>query len=257
MTFTKEKAITELNNLIGKIQFIAERGRNSSEHIQWLFNCNSILLKLFGKNSSLYVSFVSLQWHETGQIIMQTWNIQAALEERHNRAFHSDLEVARGIFYAAIDEINSVDDIIDVYKDKIEVESNAAIKLLNAVSKFRRYIHEQPKNEKEIQDNFERLLIGTDFKYSREKERFEYSSKSYIPDFVLNDLNMAIEIKFCNSSGKERELVDEINADILAYNTKYKNSMFIIYDIGQIRNEEQFKSPFTAHENIFVVIVKH
>ena len=56
------------------------------------------------------------------------------------------LEVAKGIFVAAIDEINRSDDISDVFKDKIEVESNAAIKLLNIITnKFRKFFREEPR----------------------------------------------------------------------------------------------------------------
>ena len=46
-------------------------------------------------------------------------------------------------------------------------------------------------------------------------------------------------------------------ADILAYNTRYKNSMFIVYDMGIIRDVEQFTNPFSEHDNIFIVVVKH
>ena len=258
MEITKENAITALNNLVGQIPFIAECGRESSEHVRWLFNCDNTLLKIFGKKSSSYATFSLLQWRETGNIFTRSLDIQSAIEEHHNQAFHRDLEIAKGIFHAAIDEINSTGDIIDVYKDKAEIESNAAIKLLNAINnKLRKFILDVPKIEKDIQDNFEKLLIGIEFKYSREKERFEYSSKSYIPDFVLTDINMAVEIKFCNSKGKEKEIVDEINADIMAYNTRYKNSMFIVYDIGIIRDVEQFINPFSEHDNISIVVVKH
>jgi hypothetical protein len=125
------------------------------------------------------------------------------------------------------------------------------------MNKFRIFFQEEPKGEKDVQDNFERLLIGSDFTYTREKERVTYSTKTYIPDFVLNNLSLALEIKICNRDGKEKEIISEINDDILAYNSKYKNSMFVIYDIGQIRDVEQFKSSFKIYDNVIITVIKH
>ena len=161
-------------------------------------------------------------------------------------------------FFAAIDEIEKVSDINDLYKDKREDESNYLIKLLNAVNnKYRRLFQEEPKNEKDVQNIFENLLVGCDFSYTREKERVVYSTKTYVPDFVLDDLNLAVELKICNRETREKEIISEINDDILAYNTKYKNSMFVIDDIGNIRDVEQFKSSFKAYENVIIVVAKH
>jgi hypothetical protein len=101
------------------------------------------------------------------------------------------------------------------------------------------------------------LLAACDFSYIREKDHIIYSSKTYIPDFVLVEMNMALEIKICNKDTREKEIISEINDDILAYKTKYKNIMFVIYDIGKIRDIELFKSSFKAHNNVIVVIIKH
>jgi hypothetical protein len=177
---------------------------------------------------------------------------------RHHRAFLECLEMAKGIFLAAIDDINRSNDIEDVYKDKKEDDNNLIIKVLNAVNnKFRIFFHDEPKCEKDVQDNFEKLLVGCDFPYLREKERITYSTKTYIPDFVLTEVSLAIEIKICKRNDREKEIISEINDDITAYNTKYKNSIFIIYDIGHIRNVELFKSSFKRFDNIMIVIIKH
>jgi hypothetical protein len=255
MRMTKEKAIEEIDDLIKQISQVADAGRKSAIHIRWLSNCDNVLKRIFGKKSSFYVAFISLQWKETGDFIV-LWD--ETIEEHHHQAFLQCLEMAKGIFLSAIDEINRTDDIKDVFKDKIEVENNATIKLLNTINnKFRVFFRKEPINEKEVQDEFEKLLSVADFRYTREKDHIIYSSKTYIPDFILSDLNMALELKICNREGKEKEIISEINDDILAYNTKYKNSMFIIYDIGQIRDVELFKSSFTVYENVFINIIKH
>jgi len=223
-----------------------------------LLNCDVVLEEIFGKKSKFYTAFTALKWKKTGSFIVQGWDVQEEIDYHHEQAFLECLEMAKGVFLSAIDEISRTDDIKDVYKNKIEVESNATIKLLNIINnKFRKFFRNEPNDEKEVQNEFEKLLTAADFIFTREKEHIIYSSKTYIPDFILSDLNMAIELKICNRPSREKEIISEINDDILAYNTKYKNSLFIIYDIGQIRDIELFKSSFTTHENVFIIVVKH
>jgi hypothetical protein len=259
MKITKEEAINEINNLIQQMPHIQHSGLNSTEHIRWLFYCRNVLERIFGKNSTYYKSFAALTWRDTEYNLTFIWDtMEEAVNARNHRAFLKCLEIAQGIFLAAIDDINRSNDVDDLYKDKKEDDSNLFIKLQNIIgNKFRITFREEPKNEREVLNSFENLLAITDFTYTREKEHITYSSKTYIPDFVLSDLNMAVEIKICNRETREKEIISEINDDILAYNTKYKNSMFIIYDIGQIRDVEQFKSSFKAYNNIVMVIIKH
>jgi hypothetical protein len=255
MNITKEKAITEIDDLIKQIPQVANAGRKSAIHIRWLSNCDNVLKKIFGKKSTFYIAFLSLQWKKTGKFIV-LWD--ETIEDHHHQAFLQCLEMAKGIFLSAIDEINRTDEIKDIFKDKIEIESNSTIRLHNTINnKFRTFFRKEPINEKEVQDEFEKLLSVADFSYTREKDRIVYSSKTYMPDFVLSELNMALELKICNRERREKEIISEINDDILAYNTKYKNLMFIIYDIGQIRDVELFKSSFTVYENVFINVVKH
>ena len=70
MKVTKENAINKINNLIEQILFVANFGRNSAEHVRWIFNCHNVLEKIFGKNSSFYVSFAALKWRETGSYVI-------------------------------------------------------------------------------------------------------------------------------------------------------------------------------------------
>lgn len=53
-----------------------------------------------------------------------------------------------------------------------------------------------------------------------------------------------------------KSLIDEINADILAYKTAYERVVFVIYDLGTIRDEAEFKSSIEAVEGVAVVIIK-
>jgi len=77
--------------------------------------------------------------------------------------------------------------------------------------------------------------------FKREQEHISYSSKTYIPDFTFDSINCAVEGKFCDSDRREKEMIAEINDDIQAYSTKYKNLIFVVYDTGFIRDEPKFK----------------
>ncbi|MHB1348167.1 MAG: PD-(D/E)XK nuclease domain-containing protein, partial [Candidatus Humimicrobiaceae bacterium] len=112
-------------------------------------------------------------------------------------------------------------------------------------------------NEKSVQEAFENLLIGAEISYSRETESIEYSSKTYRPDFVIKDIQLPVEIKLCNRKEREKELIAEINDDILAYQKKFKSIFFIIYDIGSIRDIDRFSSEFSDQQNIIFSVVKH
>jgi len=123
------------------------------------------------------------------------------------------------------------------------------------VNKLRKLIRTTPKNEKEVQEKYEDLLIAYNINYSREFPHIEYSSKKYIPDFSIEKIDLAIEIKLCRKD--EKSFISQINDDILAYKTKFKNIIFVIYDLGQIRDVENFKGSFEKHQDIIIQIIKN
>lgn len=121
--------------------------------------------------------------------------------------------------------------------------------------KLRKVIRTKPEREKEIQDQFENLLIGADIDFEREGPHIDYSSKAYIPDFSFNSIDLAVEIKLCKT--EEKTFIQQINDDILAYKTKFNNLLFIIYDLGVIRDVDTFKQSFEETENVIVHVIKH
>ena len=50
------------------------------------------------------------------------------------------------------------------------------------------------------------------YKLCGEKEKIEYSSKTYIPDFVFRKLKLIVEIKFCGKRDRDKTIISEINA---------------------------------------------
>ena len=127
-------------------------------------------------------------------------------------------------------------------------------------SKLRASIFSIPSKEVEVQNSIESLLIGRNMTkgidYDRETGKFEFSGKEYIPDFIIPKMNLCIEVKLLRE-GKKSRVIDEINADITAYSTKYERLLFVVYDLGVIRDEAEFRRDIeNAGASIKVVIVK-
>lgn len=153
--------------------------------------------------------------------------------------------------------VGGLESLPELKKDQVG-QSSDIIKLLNlSRSKLRKVIREKPKNEREVQDAFEAVVIGADIPYSRENDSIEYSSKTYIPDFTFQALDVALEIKLCGKDGREKQIIAEINDDILAYKTKYQNLIFVVYDTGFIRDVDLFTSSFENQKNVIVQVIKH
>ena len=148
--------------------------------------------------------------------------------------------------------------LVDTKQTIVDIYPKSIFEAINAINQnLRKCFKQQPANEIEVQDEIEKILNVRQIKNNRDSETFNYSSKSYKPDFVLEELETAIEVKLCNSKGDEKKIISEINDDILAYQTRYKMILFFIYDIGIIQNEEKFKRNLTDNPNVMMFVVKH
>lgn len=128
-------------------------------------------------------------------------------------------------------------------------------------SNLRKALIKEPQNESDVQDTIEQLLIGRGLTkgldYDRETGRVKVSIKEVIPDFIFPKLDLALEVKFTKNNSKTKSIVEQINADIQAYGKSYKNILFLIYDFGTIRDEDEFKNDIDNKLNITVIIIKH
>lgn len=145
----------------------------------------------------------------------------------------------------------------EIEEDK-EEGSVDTLKIITGIQRtFRKLFRTKPTSEKDVQDKLEDLFNAQQLKFRREQEHIPYSSKTYIPDFTFSDINCVVEGKFCNSENREKELIGEINDDIQAYSTKYKNLIFVIYDAGGfIRDEEKFRQNIES-KSVVIEIIKH
>jgi len=127
-------------------------------------------------------------------------------------------------------------------------------------SRLRTVIFQRPEKEFEIQNAIETLLLGRGLSkgldYDRETGKFEFSGKEYIPDFILPKMSMCIEVKLLRD-GRKSKIIEEISADITAYKKQYNKQLFVVYDLGVIQNELEFKRDIEMSEGVKVIIVKH
>lgn len=151
--------------------------------------------------------------------------------------------------------------LISILESHLDYKNSASeeVKLFLS-SKLRKAIFETPENEKAVQDSVEKLLIGGGYAkgvdYDRETGRVKFSIKEFIPDFVFPKIGLALEVKLAKDS-KFKSIVDEINADIVAYSKKYENLIFLVYDLATIRDEDEFKRDLQMSDNIYVLVIKH
>ena len=93
--------------------------------------------------------------------------------------------------------------------------------------------------------------------YDREVGRVKFSAKEVVPDFIVFKLSLAIEVKFVKNAERSKKIVDEISADIASYKKSYLQLFFLIYDLGFIRDEVEFRHDLESAPNVSVIIIKH
>lgn len=260
----KDDTLNELVALCSEIHSLGESHPFSSQHTRWVTNVLRVLEQVFGQNSRYYLTFANYTWQFRGSTLVMSYELRnqhpdQVMRNRHQVAYLEQLESAHGLLAAAVDELERAPDLASVYDGKDTApEASSILKVINITErKLRKVIHEAPTKEKHVQDSFETLLVGADIPYSREKVSFEYSSRSYRPDFTMEQIDLAIEIKFCSTHDREKEIVKEINDDILAYKTRFGNILFVVYDLGAIRDVDRFADAFEKHDNVVVRVVKH
>lgn len=127
-------------------------------------------------------------------------------------------------------------------------------------SSIRSSIFQKPEKEIEVQNAIETLLLGRGLSkgidYDRESGKLEFSGKEYIPDFVIPKLSLCIEVKLLRE-GQRSKIIEQIGADITAYKKSYPHQLYVVYDLGVIQNEAEFKHDIEAIDGVKVIIIKH
>lgn len=126
--------------------------------------------------------------------------------------------------------------------------------------RLRSVVFQRPEKEIEVQNAIESLLLGRGLSkgadYDRESGKFEFSGKEYIPDFVIPKMSLCIEVKLLRE-GRKSKVIEEISADITAYKKAYQRQLYVVYDLGVIQNETEFKRDIEMIDGVKVIVVKH
>jgi hypothetical protein len=163
------------------------------------------------------------------------------------------------------DLFDSVFANLSILKSYLEVKIGVKADRIQSLRDFfqanlRRAIFAVPEREVEVQNAVEQLLIGRGLvkgiDYDRETGRVKFSIKEVVPDFIMPKLGLAIEVKLTKMRSASRAIVDEINADTIAYGKEYASILFIVYDLGTIRDDVEFKRDLEISEGVSVIIVK-
>lgn len=154
------------------------------------------------------------------------------------------------------------DTLIALLERDIEFVEDEFVNLENFLkNRLRSSLFKRPEKEIEVQNAIESLFIGKGWSkgidYDRETGKIVFSGREYIPDFIIPNLNLCIEVKLLKEERKSK-IIEEINADITAYSKQYKRQIYLIYDLGVIRDEIEFRRDIeNAKEGTKVLVVKH
>jgi len=170
-----------------------------------------------------------------------TWPVQKELFE----AAYSNIALLKSLLEGAI---GYAEDQTHNLRDFIQANLRKAIFVL-------------PERETEVQNSVEALIVGRGMAkgidYDRETGRVKTSGKEFVPDFIFPNLSLCLEVKLSKSPEKHKAIVDEINADIRAYGAQYERQLYVVYDLGIIRDEAEFKRDLEEAPGVSVIVVKH
>jgi hypothetical protein len=161
--------------------------------------------------------------------------------------------------------LNQVEQAIGVYEHiqsesgLIELNPKGAIDIESAIGRALRpsFRDTQPKSEKEIQDAIENILNALGIKFTRDREVTSVAGKAFKPDFIVGEIDLAIEVKLAKEGYGAPKIQESINADISAYRTKWKNLLFVVYDLGVINDPYKFQTENIKLFGISVRVIKH
>ena len=125
---------------------------------------------------------------------------------------------------------------------------------------FRKIVKSTPQKEKDVQDDLETFFDVKEYDFSREQEKVGFSDKSFEPDFTHEVLNIALEVKFVDKPEKKKSVIDEMSADIKPYSKRWKNILFLVYDVGgNIRDVDSYVKDFIQDREITIrcIVIKH
>lgn len=142
-------------------------------------------------------------------------------------------------------------------QSKVSAPDRGADSLYDLIGmNLRAAMFEPPSREVQVQNALEVIFRARALNFRREGVTIPYSTRTFIPDFTFEDMDLALEVKLCKAGATESRLIEEINADIPAYQTRFSRVFFVVFDLGVIRDVERFKSGIEGNPDVRVLVIK-
>jgi REase_DpnII-MboI len=113
-----------------------------------------------------------------------------------------------------------------------------------------------PQSERDVQNAVETILRAVGVEFTRDREVAPVGAKAFRPDFIIEMLDLAIEVKLTKPSRSAADIQEEIAADIAAYRTKWRHLLIVIYDLGSIDDPYQMRKSNLKHFGVSVIVIK-
>lgn len=143
-------------------------------------------------------------------------------------------------------------------EENLPVQQDSPAAFIEVLSAIRRALRPAfktpPDDEQEVQDQVEVILRAQGVEFERESQ-MAHATKKVKPDFVLPALDTALEVKFCKSAEREKQIIEEIGADIVAYRKQYPIMLFVVYDVATIADKDSFVKGFSGEPGVLVEII--
>jgi hypothetical protein len=179
--------------------------------------------------------------------------------ERLQNATATIWPVQKQIFDTIYADVLILSGVLSEYDVGVSASISEIQDLLTA--NLRKVIYDEPKKEIEIQNAIEALLIGRGYQksihYDRESGRIKFSGKEFIPDFTFPYLHTALEVKLVTERQQVSKCVEEMSADVPAYLSVYSKVLFCVYDVGAIRDVQEFQGGFERQDGVRIAVIKH
>jgi hypothetical protein len=114
-----------------------------------------------------------------------------------------------------------------------------------------------PRSERDVQNGVETILRAVGVEFTRDRKVAGVGAKAFRPDFIVETLDLAIEVKLAKLGRSAADIQEEIAADIAAYKTKWRHLLIVIYDLGSIDDPYQMRKSNLKHFGVSVVVIKH
>ncbi len=116
------------------------------------------------------------------------------------------------------------------------------------------------RDERQVQDAGEAAFQAAQERLAREAPHLPFGIVSTKPDFSTVPAGVAplfIEFKYLKNRARLNKVVTEMTSRVTVYRQQSAWVLFIVYDPNRaIRDDDAFAEPFSAHEGIWVGVVR-